>query len=475
LAAQTLNDSIGKLLEAPAAQRAVWAVHAVDLATGRVIADQNAGVPMTPASNTKLYSTALGLLRLGPDYRFETRVFGPAQPGADGRLRGDLRLAGGGDPTLSARVIPYQKGPIDGDPLRPLAELADQIVQSGVRVVEGDLIGDDSRWPWQPFPEAWSIGDMVWEYGAPVSALVLNDNAVALHIRPGKSPGDTAAITVNPPVEHFTIFNSLRTVAGAQRKISVDRLPASRVLQVSGVAAPNGGAASQLIAIDDPALFAAEALAQLLRARGVVIQGAVRARHRMPGVAYAEPEGVVLARRVSPPLVETLRVINKVSQNLHAEMVLREVGRVRKNEGTADAAQQEMTEFLTGLGVDSKDYNLEDGSGLSRRTLVTAATTTTLLRYMHQSAQRDTFWSLLPIAGEDGSLASRFRGVRNAAEIRAKTGSVSHVAALAGYAGADPDHRVAFSIMVNNYTAPSSEIRSLIDKIAVAILEEGKR
>ncbi|WP_321470962.1 D-alanyl-D-alanine carboxypeptidase/D-alanyl-D-alanine-endopeptidase [uncultured Paludibaculum sp.] len=473
--AQSLDEKVSQLLAEPAAQRAVWGIHVVDLASGNSVYARNAGIPMTPASNTKLLSTVLSIARLGPDYRFETRILAANPPDSTGRITGDLRLVGGGDPTMSARDIPYKKGRIEGDPLKPLAELADKIVQAGVRAIDGDIIGDDTRWPWLPYPDGWTMDDTIWEYGAPVSALTINDNALDLRIRPGRKPGETAEITLTPSVEYYTIHNTLKTQAGAPRNITVDRQPNSHVLLIGGTAAPNGGAATQLIAIDDPATFAAQALAELLRARGVTIRGSVRAAHRLPGQPYQAAVGFELAKRVSPPLIEILKIVNKVSQNLDAEIVLREVGFVKKKEGTADAAHEEMTEFLMGLGLDRKDFALADGSGLSRRTLASPTTFTTVLRYMHNSPWREDFRDLLPIAGEDGTLSSRFRGFDRVTAIRAKTGSISHVAALSGYAGEDDGKRLAFSIIANNYTASSAEIRSIIDKIAVAILEEGNR
>lgn len=469
--AQNLDEKIGHILADPAAQRAVWGIHVVDFATGRQVYAHNAGLPMTPASNTKLLSSVLSLARLGPDHRFETRIFAANPPDSSGKITGDLRLVGGGDPTLSARAIPYKKGEITGDPLKPLGELADQVIAAGVHEINGDIIGDDTRWPWQPYPDGWTVDDTIWEYGAPVSALTINDNAVKLRIQPGRKPGETASISITPPVEYYTIFNTLQTRVGARRQITVDRRPNTTVLLIGGTAAPNGGAASQLIAIDDPAAYAAQALADLLRARGVTIRGSVRAAHRLAGQPYAAPEGVELAKRVSPPLIEILKVINKVSQNLDAEIVLREVGLVRKGEGTADAAHEDMTEFLVGLGLDQKDFALADGSGLSRRTLASPATFTRVLRYMYDSPWRERFRDALPIAGEDGTLSNRFHGFEDVSEIRAKTGSISHVAALSGYAGMG----LGFSILANDFTAPSAAIRAIIDKIAVAILEEGKR
>ncbi len=473
VSAQSLAERIEKILATPAAAGSTFGIQAVQLSTGRILYSRNAQSALTPASNTKLFTTALALTRLGPGYRFETKVLSSQAPDPQGRLTGDLILLGGGDPTLSARRLPYQKGPIEGDPLAPLSGLADQLVAAGLRVVSGDLIGDDTRWPFEPFPGGWAVGDMPWDYGAAVSALCLNDNTQTISVRPGKAAGDPAVISLSPPVEYYTLRNTFRTAAGLPGRLNIRRKPASRILEISGTASPKAGPLSELLGIDEPAAFIAEAFAQLLRDRGVTIQGRVAARHRASGTPYVEPAGIVLARRQSAPLVETLRVIDKISQNLHAEMALREVGFTASGEGTAEAAQKEMSAWLEGLGVRKEEFDLEDGSGLSRRTLVTPNAVTTLLTAMHNGEHRETYRSLLPIGGEDGSLSSRFKGAPQASLIRAKTGSVAHVNALSGYAGDDPSTRIAFSIIVNGSTASSTAIRSIIDKIALAILDAG--
>jgi D-alanyl-D-alanine carboxypeptidase/D-alanyl-D-alanine-endopeptidase (penicillin-binding protein 4) len=184
---------------------------------------------------------------------------------------------------------------------------------------------------------------------------------------------------------------------------------------------------------------------------------------------------VELARRESPPLGELARIVNKVSQNLHAEILLRETAHVVRGEGTARAGVEEMAALLKEAGADENEFDLEDGSGLSRRGLLSAASLTALLAYMKKQGKGEMFRSLLPVAGEDGTLNGRFRGMAEASKIAAKTGSLSHVAALSGYAGEDAGKRVAFSILMNGSTAPAAEARGLIDKIAIAILEESQR
>ena len=235
LAAADLARRVEEAIEvSPAARAAFWGVQIDDLGTGRTLVSLNAGRFFVPASNTKLFTTALGLMRLGADYRYETVVLAERAPDSAGTVAGNLRLVGGGDPNLSARAIPYRTGPIEGNALAAIEELAAQVVERGVRRVEGDVIGDDSAYVWEPFPAGWAADDGIWEYGAAVSALTVNDNAFTLRVRPGARPGDPAVITLAPPLEFYTIDNRVRTTAGGERRVHIAREPGSRQLRVWG-------------------------------------------------------------------------------------------------------------------------------------------------------------------------------------------------------------------------------------------------
>jgi serine-type D-Ala-D-Ala carboxypeptidase/endopeptidase (penicillin-binding protein 4) len=455
--AQSLQQTVEALL---AHRNLLCGVSVLDLDSGLPVVSLNATLPMTPASNTKLFSTALALSRLGPDHRFETRIY--AQPS------GDLVLVGGGDPTLSNRPIPYRKGPLSGDPLQAIEDFAAQLVAGGLRQVPGDLIGDDTLFPWTPYPDGWTVDDTINDYGAPVSALTLNDNTITIAVRPGNPP----LLSFRPPVEYYTVLNNARPGATDPPELTVDRLPGSRVLEISGPIPPAGS--SLLVAIDDPALFAARALADALSRRGVVIQGRILARHRRPGSPYVPPDGEILSTRTSPPLIDTLTTINKVSHNLQAELALLEVARAAQGDTSREQALKELERFLREAGISADEIHFEDASGLSRKTLASPNSITRLLAWMNSSPHADAYAGTLPIGAEDGSLSSRFRSVKSAAAIRAKTGSIRHVAALSGYIVDRGMHRrLAFSILVNDATARSSEVRELIDTIAVAIFQKG--
>lgn len=481
VSAASLPESIDKLLAASAAARAAfWGIQIVDLGSGKTLYEMNPDRFFVPASNTKLFTTALALTRLGPDFTFQTRVIADGPPDAEGRIRGDLRLVGGGDPNLSARAIPYRMGPMTGNPLAAIEDLADQVAARGVNRVQGGIIGDDTWYLWQPFAEGWSIDDPQYDYGAPVSALTVNDNAVTLTVRPGAREGDQAALAWNPPLEYYRVDNRIRTVAaGGERSIHFHRDPGGFEVRLWGQIPLRDRGEDLVLAIEDPAVYAAEALRQALEARGVSVGGGATARHAFPNetpdlaqaAAPAPVAGVELARRVSAPLIEDLRITAKVSQNLHAELALRAVGRARRNLGSLEAGVAEIQAFLAEAGIDPDAYNLADGSGLARLNLVTPASVVKLLRFMYASPARDNWISILPVGGQDGTLSARFPETAAAGRVHAKTGSLAHVSALSGYVERPDGGWVAFSILVNNYNGRATEVRGVMDRICTLIME----
>ena len=482
LLAAALPEKIQKLLDSsPVARTAFWGIRIVDLGTGKTLYELNPDHYFVPASNAKLFSAALSLTRLGADFTFQTRVLSQTPPDELGRIRGWLRLAGGGDPNLSARAVPYRMGPVTGNPLAAIEDLADQLVARGVRRVDGDIIGDDTWYVWQPYAAGWAVDDPQSDDGPPISALTLADNVLTLSVRPGAAIGDVAALSLLPASEFYRIENRVRTVApGGERRIYFQRIPGSRDAQLWGAIPLRDRGQDLLISVEDPALFAAQALRTALGRRGVAVSGSAIAEHLFPdslaGLDQAQepatPTGIELALRVSAPLIEDLRITAKVSQNLHAELALRAVGRARRNVGSFEAGMAEMKTFLAEAGIDPAGYNLVDGSGLSRLDLVTPSTVVKLLRHMYASPARDQWISILPVAARDGTLSARFGGTAAAGRVYAKTGTLSHVSALSGYLQRPDATWVAFSVLVNNYGGRSpAEISGVMDRICNLILE----
>jgi D-alanyl-D-alanine carboxypeptidase/D-alanyl-D-alanine-endopeptidase (penicillin-binding protein 4) len=482
LAAATLAQRVEAVLEAtPAARGALWGIQAVDLASGKTLYELNPNRFFVPASNAKLFTTALALTALPAEAVFHTRVLAAGPPDAGGVLQGSLGLLGGGDPNLSGRAVPYDKSAASGDPLAAIRDLADQVAAKGVKRVAGDIVGDDTWYVWQPYAEGWMLGDPAAGYGAAVSALAVNDNSQTLSIRPGAAVGEPAALPLIPALEYYRVENRLRTVAAdGQPNIHVDRLPGSRTLRVWGAIPLRGRCEDVALGIDDPALYAALALRSALQDLGIAVDGAAVAQHLFPedvadlkraAAPPADATGVELARRDSAPLVDCLRVVDKVSQNLHAEMMLRAVGRARRNVGSLEAGLEEMRTFLAEAGVPAGAYDLVDGSGMARLNLATPAAVVGLLRHMYASSEWRNFLSLLPVGGEDGTLAGRFTGAAVAGRVHAKTGALAHVSALSGYAQRPNKTWVAFSILVNNHDGQPAEIHKAMDRVCALIME----
>jgi serine-type D-Ala-D-Ala carboxypeptidase/endopeptidase (penicillin-binding protein 4) len=434
------------------APNAAWGIHIVDLRTGATVYSRNEHQPFVPASNTKLFSTAFALTRLGPEYRFKTTITAPAPPDKDGRVS-ELRFVGGGDTNLSGRVLPYAYKSEPQNPLQYVEAFAVRLAEAGVRAVDGDIIGDDSAFANEPFPEGWAVDDPIYEYGAPVSALFLNDGMFRMRVIP-TAPGEAPMVETSPALGSMIVQN--RAITGYHKKLQFARLPGSNEFTITGTI---DSEAEYDLAMDDPTYFAAEALREALLKRGIQVGGTARAEH-------SPAPGVPLVTHESRPLITALKVINKESVNLHAEIVLLEAARVRAGTTTREKAIEELKAFLKEIGIVDTEYTFEDGSGLSRKTLASPWAVTTLLRYMYASPNRDKWVDTLPIGGEDGTLATRFSRDSRASQIRAKTGSLSHVNALGGYAG----DRYAFSILVNNSNVPALTVRKVMDQIALALV-----
>ena len=499
----TLVSQIDALLKAhPNVARGRLGLLVVDLENGAVLADENSAHFFTPASNAKLFTTAAALVRLGPEYRFRTvvRATPDWHPG-DQTVR-ELHMVGGGDPNLSGRVLPFSKSARSGPPLSRIGQLADQVVEAGIRVVSGDVVAVDSRYPSDTYPDGWTLDDYICDYGAPVSSFSVNDNSVQLIVTPAE-PGSLASVELTPEVGQFLLLNQVMTVAGRKDQIEILRDPGSEEIVVRGEIGREfgmgaGGEADhdvrrdqEDLAVNDAALFAAQAFAAALRDRGVAVLGRPRAerseKSELPATAASsdasrpatppkppDDELPEVASLQSAPLSEIVAVVNKVSQNLHAEMLLRELGFAAMGAGTQASGVAARKAFLAEAGVTEKEtgYVLEDGSGLARQDLITPQSTVALLRYMWTRPEREAWLASLPIGGVDGSLEHRMAKLSHAERIHAKTGSLSHVVSLSGYAEPRPGRWLAFSILINGATAPPREASGFLDQVCALILDE---
>jgi len=495
--AGALGKAIAGILADPALGGAHWGISVV-APDGRQIYAFNDGQLFEPASNAKLFTTAAAFAVFAPESRFKTEVVARGSIDSEGTLHGDIVLLGSGDPSISGRAWPYAgKTERPAPPLQALEGLADQIAKGGrVRKVAGGVVGDDTAFVFERYGAGWAWDDLQWEYGAPVSALSVNDNSVYLDLTPGAAPGDPVSAAWNPPVPYYALENTAVTGAAAPKaQIGVDRQPGSKTVRLYGTLPANSQGAHLALAIEDPAEFAAIAFRQMLVDRGIAVAGAAKASHRLaadtgefldvsrapiatplpserslfePALAGVES---LLASYSSPPLGEDLTVINKVSQNLHVELVLRDLGKAVLGDGSIAGGARVVRQFLIAAGVNPREFVFFDGSGLSPQDLITPRAATTLLAYAARQPWGAAFRETLPVAGVDGSLSGRFAQSPVKGKFFAKTGTLAEVNALSGYLTARSGRTVVVSILCNDHDPASGSARKAADQIVEAIYE----
>jgi D-alanyl-D-alanine carboxypeptidase/D-alanyl-D-alanine-endopeptidase (penicillin-binding protein 4) len=454
--------------------KGAWGVLVTDAATGEILYARNADGYFMPASNAKLFSTALALATLGPDYRVRTIIASSGALDANGVLTGDVVLIGRGDANLSNRKFPYEKKEErEGPPEKVMAEFADAIAARGVKEISGDVIADDSMFQHEKFPSGWLADDMLWSYGAAVSAIAVNDNTFTLEIRPALKEGEPARYEAGLAADFYSIDNLIRTSArGSEEKLAVARDPGSRVIHISGTMPLDAQTRRLTIAIEEPAEYAASLLARLLEARGVKIDGHSRAHHAGDPSIDAPAPQTVLAAHTSVPLSDEVRLTNKNSENLHAELLLLLAAHEKTGAADYEDALKFASDFFRTAGIADGDVALSDGSGLSRKDLVTPRAVVQLLRYAEAQPWGELYRSTLPVAGEDGTLSDRMKNTPAAGRVFAKTGTIGHGNTLSGYATTVHGARLLFSILGNNNNLHAQDANKVLDAICVAMVEE---
>ena len=481
-----LQSQIDQIVHQPVLQSGFFAIKIVSLDTGQIIFEQDANKFVRPASNMKLYTVAAAFDRLTSDYHFITSVYAKEKPDK-GTIKGDLIVFGRGDPSIAARFN-------NGDYFKGINDLADRIVAAGIRRVKGDLVGDESYFNGAPLGSGWEWEDLQWGYGAQVSALTVNDNAIDLTVKPADRVSAPVVVTAGPPTASFMKIENRAVTSprGSKSDLRIYRGLGANTLELTGSLALGDSGFSGSVAVSDPALAFVALLRDALSKRGVKIDGRLRTVDARTGGLFPNLSlGVAqsnanqsafleIASLQSPPFNLIAAHTLKPSQNLYTEIILRTLGKQRtaasappttsiSSATDEDTGLEIVRDFLHQAGVSDSSLYLSDGSGLSRNDMITANATVQLLTYMTKHRYFTAFRDALPIAGVDGTLRTRMRGTPAENNVRAKTGSLSSVASLSGYVTSAAGEHFVFSMMLNNYPDAAALCRDSIDAIAVLL------
>jgi serine-type D-Ala-D-Ala carboxypeptidase/endopeptidase (penicillin-binding protein 4) len=504
-------DKVKALTMDPTVAAAHWGVSVTTL-DGTLLCSVNEAQLFRPASNNKLFTVAASLALLGPEKQFTTTVVGDGDL-ADGVLKGNLKLVGGGDANFGSREVPYVEPKKPATPAPPeqatiadIEELADQIVAKGVKSITGDVIGDDSFFAWEPYPIGWGIDDLQPGYGAPVSALTIHDSLLYIEVAPGAKVGATQ-VDMRPDVPYYLLADETTTIAKSpdqkRARIHVDRAVGSREVRLTGEIPLDAPMVKEELAIQDPAEYAALALKDALERRGIKVSGTTSALHGIPtgstpgvsandalaivkkqlagqisigcggqAVAATTPHtGTTLATHASPKLADDVIFTMKDSQNLHAEILMRNLGVAFACDYRGSGGLAIVKAYAAQVGISPADLILYDGSGLSGHDLVTPRSLTQLLVYATKQKWGETFKASLPVGGVDGTLTNRFLapGSTLAGKVLAKTGTLGESRDLSGYLTAASGQTVVFSVLVDNHPPTGGADRVAMDKIVEAI------
>ncbi|WP_390354757.1 D-alanyl-D-alanine carboxypeptidase/D-alanyl-D-alanine-endopeptidase [Virgibacillus halophilus] len=453
-----LEQQIDRILQDKRLEGAISGVHVRRASDGKTLYQHDADIRLRPASNMKLLTGSAALDVLGPDYRFKTEVL------SDGKVRGkvlqgNIYLRGKGDPTLMKE---------------DLDKFAKVLRKQGIQKIHGDLIADDTRYDDIRYSQDLNWSDESNYVGAQVSALTLSPNedydagTVIVDVNPAKRTGSKPTVSLTPKTDYVKIINKAKTVGKNEAKhISIEREHGTNNIVVSGQIPAEASSSRAWVAVWEPTGYALDVFKKSLQAQGIKQIGNSKIRS-----GKTPKHAKKLTDKRSMPLADLYIPFMKLSNNGHAEVLIKEMGKVVRHDGSWDAGLDVLQDKLQEFGLNTDTIMLRDGSGMSHKDMIPASELTKLLYVIQDQKWFPAFEKALPVAGESdrlvgGTLRNRMTGDATKGNVKAKTGSITGVSTLSGYVTSKDGEKLTFSILTNNYI--DGPITPIEDQIATVL------
>lgn len=457
-AAIDLQQDLNHLFRDKSTPPAIWGVHIRSLDRNQTLYSLNSRTLLIPGSTLKIVTLAAAVEQLGWDFTFDTRLIATG-PIKDGVLNGDLIVQGSGDPTIDNEKNLF-------------TDWAKKLKMAGITRITGRLIGDDramdagATWPGTRLGPGWSWDDLIFGFAAPTSALTYRENTVHLVITPSPAAGQTPSAHIEESASGLTLVN--RTVTSprhSESSLRLLRLPGQATLELQGAIPVDTEPIRLPVSVDDPTLFFLRGFHHTLLREGIEVMGETVDINDIDSntILQSEENSHLLLDHQSSPLSEFAIGMMKRSQNLYAETIFRTLG--DKHGRTIGAGQIVVKDLLESWSIETDQFIILDGSGLSRYNYITPEALVRVLEHVRLNSQSATiFEATLPIAGQDGTLAHRMKGTNATGNARAKTGTMSNVSGLSGFVQTRDGETLVFAILANNYKSRSSAITRIIDR-----------
>lgn len=460
-AIEKLTGQINKQIDEPELETAFLAIFIQSVQTGEIIYQHNSKKLMMPASNEKIPTSAAALIKLGPNFQYETQIYYTGSI-SDSVLNGDLIIVGSGDPTIGYRLCQ------EDDTCDFFISWANALKKAGIYKINGNLIGIDDIFDDQAIGYGWTVNNLSYYYAAQICGLTLHENSAKITISADSSTNQIS-LDIFPDYDYLTIISKVNVTTDKKEATDIwfERVEGTNDIIITGTMLA-GTSESQDVSVHNPALYFLTGLQHELKKADIPITGTIMDSDDLSDSLTIEKNHLIHTH-LSPPFSEILTILMKESNNLYAESFIKLLGARFGKEGTFAEGEKILKHTLRRFGLEKDSYLFMDGSGLCRYNYISPYQIVKILRGMYYHPYGSIFRQSLPVAGTDGTIGYRLKGTNARNKILAKTGTISNVRCLSGYATTLDDEVLAFSIMANNFICDVNVIMDLQDRICMLL------